>query len=114
MKAPCRFQQGFAEDLALAERFDAVVLCEILEHVVDVPPVLAVAEQHLAPGGRVYVSMPLDVANHADWRSRKEHVRHFTPEDVWQLLSAPGRRPVWYQQYQTPDGWAQMGSYAPA
>ena len=87
---------------------------EVLEHVIDPAPVLAAAERHLTPGGRVYISTPLEVANHPHYREQKEHVRRFDADALHAVLQGPGRCETWYRQYTTPDGLAHMGSYAVA
>lgn len=126
LSLPCTFIEGFIEDVALpifdgtpfdarsGPGFDAVVLFEVLEHVRDVDVCLAVADAKTAPGGNVYVSIPLDVPPHQHDRERKEHVRHFTEAQLRDLLASNGRTPTWYQQYRVPDGLAHMGSYRPA
>lgn len=51
--------QGFAENLPYGDdTFDAVVLCEILEHVLDVGIVMHEALRVLKPGGMVALSVP--------------------------------------------------------
>jgi len=127
LSLPCEFVETFIEDFtsnpdrmvntAWGHRvapYDAVILFEVLEHVRDVDAVLAIADAHVAPGGNVYVSMPIDVPPHQHDRERKEHVRHFTEAQVRWLLASNGRTPTWYQQYRVPDGLAHMGSYRPA
>lgn len=104
---PLRVQEGFLEDLQLEQRFDAVLLLEILEHVRDVDVALAVAERHLAPGGVVYVSFPLTAPVHAGERERREHLRLFDHGRALALLTAPGRSLVWYVQF--PVGGDQHG-----
>ncbi len=41
-------------------RYDTVVCMEVLEHVVDLPTVLAELDHALAPGGRIAVSVPVE------------------------------------------------------
>lgn len=45
-----------AEALGADERFDLVTLLEVVEHVDDVPAVLATAARHVAPGGLLVAS----------------------------------------------------------
>lgn len=111
LQLPCDFVAEFIEDFRDPRRFDAVLVCEVLEHVPDVAPILAVAEQHCAPGGHIYVSVPLDTPPHPSDRERKEHVRRFDETALRALFNADGRRETWYQQYRVPDGLAHMGSY---
>lgn len=49
---------GLFEQYQTAERYDAVFLVHILEHVTEPVPFLARARELLAPGGRVYVIVP--------------------------------------------------------
>jgi len=53
-----RMIHGAIEDLGLPERFDWVVLTEVLEHVIDPVRVLQVARAHAEPHGQLYVTAP--------------------------------------------------------
>jgi len=112
---PLRVQEGFLEDVDLPQRFDAVLLLEILEHVRDVDAALAVAEKHLAPGGVVYVSFPLTAPVHAGERERREHLRLFDHPRALALLTAPGRSLCWYVQFpvggERHGAWHHCGAY---
>jgi 2-polyprenyl-3-methyl-5-hydroxy-6-metoxy-1,4-benzoquinol methylase len=111
-RLPFVFHQGFLEDLHLPERFDAVLVLEVLEHVLDVDAALAAAERHVTPTGWIYVSAPLTAPQHEQWRARKEHVRRFTPEKLGAVLNAPGRREEWYVQFHGPGWLHHMGAYS--
>lgn len=59
---PVRFMQGFAEDVEkifTEEKFDAVMLFEILEHVESVEEVLKAVESVIVRGGWVFITVPL-------------------------------------------------------
>ena len=71
------------------QTFSAVILAEILEHVPDPEPVVTEAERVLRPGGKVFVSVPINALDIDDvdriQRQRKlgydldMHVREFMP-----------------------------------
>lgn len=83
MKLTCRFVRSFAEDLDLGQRFDAVLLTEILEHVLDPTTVIRAAERHLAEDGHVFVTTPATPVPHfGNEREAREHVRCLTPQDL--------------------------------
>lgn len=117
-----RFEVGMVEDVALpAASFDAVLLLEILEHVIDPYNVLAVANKLVADGGRVYLSAPMTEPPHdsADDREALEHVRLLDDFNFQVLLGmhnqdhygAPCGFPVWYTQLPSP-GWVHhCGAY---
>lgn len=53
--------QAWAEHLPFqAGTFDVAVMCELLEHVMDVDAVVAEAERVVRPGGRIVISVPRD------------------------------------------------------
>ena len=94
------------EDFAMtAERFDVVVLADVLEHTVTPERVLAEVRGRLAPGGTVLVSIP----NFAHWYPRlrvaagrfdydrrgildRGHVRFFTDRSFRRLAADAGYR----------------------
>jgi SAM-dependent methyltransferase len=108
----CEFVEGFIEDFSKPKYFDAVLLLEILEHVLDVDAVLAVAEKHLAPGGRVYISAPVTPPPHKHEREQREHVRLITEPKMRAILNGPGRTQRWYEQMRVPDGMHHFGAYS--
>lgn len=98
-KLPCRFVQGFLEEMHLGPQFDAVLLLEVVEHVPDVSRALAAAERHLAPGGIVYLSTPLTAAFHDSELHQRQHVRRLEAAQLVTLLTAPPRQLLWYEQF---------------
>ena len=50
--------QGRIEDFHSPDRFDHVLITEVLEHVLDPVPVLAIACEHLNDDGEVYITAP--------------------------------------------------------
>lgn len=96
---------GFAA--ALHEQYDRIIFGDVLEHLRDPETVLASMASHLAPGGRVLVSIP----NIAHWQVRKSlllgrfdyeefglldrtHLRFFTYEGARRLAATAGFRIV--------------------
>lgn len=54
----CEVFVGTVADLAAAERFDAVIYLDVLEHIADDADELRRAARHLRPGGRLVVLAP--------------------------------------------------------
>jgi len=92
---------------AVGTGFDLVLALDVLEHLRDPLALLQVAEQRLAPGGRVIVSLP----NICHWYSRlrivlgrfdydwrgpldEGHLRFFSERSVRRLVRAAGLRVV--------------------
>lgn len=92
---------------ALDDRYDRIIFGDVLEHLSDPEAVLAAAAAHLAPGGRVLLSIP----NIAHWQVRKSlllgrfdyqdfglldrtHIRFFTYEGARRLALRAGFRIV--------------------
>ena len=110
---PAAFLTGFLEETETAERFDAVLLLEVLEHVLDVDRALAAAERCLAARGRVYISAPLTPPAHQHERERREHLRLLDAPTLKALCNAPGRRLVSYDEWPAPDQtmWQHLAVY---
>lgn len=96
---------GFAA--ALDDQYDRIIFGDVLEHLRDPEAVLAATAAHLAPGGRVLVSIP----NVAHWQVRKSlllgrfdyaefglldrtHLRFFTYEGARRMAATAGFRIV--------------------
>jgi SAM-dependent methyltransferase len=86
--------------------FQAVFMCDYLEHVRDPAAVLARARELLAPSGTVVITTPsLGSLTHRlmgeRWTHYKvEHLHYFNPDNLTQLLERSGftnvvRRPAW-------------------
>jgi 2-polyprenyl-3-methyl-5-hydroxy-6-metoxy-1,4-benzoquinol methylase len=77
------FEQADILKLSLEERYDTVLLAEVLEHVPEEigDRMLSTAWELVAPGGRLIVSVPNeDCVRHAN------HVREFAERDLRDLL----------------------------
>ena len=56
--------RSYFEELTLGRAFDTIMLAHILEHVDEPQAVLAVAREHLAPGGVMIVDVPNGLSLH--------------------------------------------------
>lgn len=106
-RLPHFIQADLTEDLPLAprERFDVVVLADVLEHLVTPSKLLRQAMSHLSPGGRLLVSLPnvvhwsvraLVLAGKFEYTNRgildQSHLRFFTKQSAEQLFREVGLR----------------------
>lgn len=65
VRAPIHFEDTFPLDVPAAHlrnQYDALVLCEILEHLTDPAAALSVIRECLREGGRAFVTMAVNVA----------------------------------------------------
>jgi len=83
------FHHGWIEDFDSPERYDYVLLTEVLEHVQDPVPILKVAKKYLKPGGEVYITAP------AIRVGGDSHVRGVSFEDLQGWLQEAGLHSVW-------------------
>lgn len=71
--------------------FDAVILSEVLEHVLDPVACMKTAARHLAPGGIVYVSVPATpIPHHGKLEDAREHLRVYSEQDLIDLATKAG------------------------
>lgn len=71
--------------------FDAVILSEVLEHVLDPLACLKTAARHLAKGGIVYVSVPASpIPHHGKLEDAREHARVFNADQLKALAGEAG------------------------
>ncbi len=115
-RLPVTFSTGFAEDVTPGAlgRFDAVLIPEVLEHVMDPEAVLTAADRMVVPGGRVYVTVPKTPPPHQHERERREHVRLITEPMLRAWGTAHGRRLVEYVAWNNGDSEAHMLVYEPS
>ncbi len=72
--------------------FDLIVLLDVLEHVADDAGSLAALAEHLAPGGRVLITVP---AHRWLWSAhdrRLHHLRRYARRDLVHLIAGCGLR----------------------
>ncbi|MBI3771071.1 MAG: class I SAM-dependent methyltransferase [Deltaproteobacteria bacterium] len=88
---------GSVETLDPSRRFDAVVMLDVLEHVVAPLPFFAAVRARLQPDGRLLVMTPnirslLARLSGRRWVSLKtpEHVRYYSPRSIRALLDVTG------------------------
>jgi SAM-dependent methyltransferase len=74
-------------------RFDIVTCHFVLEHVVDVPAVLANLRDLLAPGGRLFLSVPNALANPGDLLVA-DHLSHFARGSLANALAMSALKPL--------------------
>lgn len=85
------FEYKYQSDPAAKDGFDAVILSEVLEHVLDPVACLKTAVKHLAPGGVVYISVPGSaIPHHGKLEDAREHLRIFTQEQLKALAKDAG------------------------
>lgn len=78
-------------DLKDDERFDVILFCHTLEHVIEPKRILSDLVSHLAEGGMLYVEVPL--GSFREWQSLREpltHVNFFSEEAVFKCLRSVG------------------------
>jgi len=68
------------------DRFNAILLVEVIEHIADPVPFLKLCADRLMPGGRVFLSTPCGETS-KEWRrtnaySTREHVQFFTEKSL--------------------------------
>ncbi len=88
--------RGSAEQFVTREKFAAVTLLDVLEHVTDPDAFLSVLERFLAPGGMLVVVTP-DIGSLAArlmggrwWHYRVAHVNFFNRRSLGRLLERHG------------------------
>jgi SAM-dependent methyltransferase len=78
------------EALRGGERFDSVVMFNVLEHIRDEPGVLRVLLEQLRPGGSVNLLVPAHARLFGTLDRRYGHFRRYTKDGVRRLLRAAG------------------------
>lgn len=79
--------------------YDVVILSHVLEHVRDVRPALARVQAMMTNGALIYVEVP-DASRYAAYAwspfqdFNSEHINHFSPRSLDNLLRASGFRPL--------------------
>lgn len=83
----------FADDPASAgERFDSIVMSEILEHLEDPVAALKAARRHLAPGGLIFVNVPANspAPDHIFLFNDLEHAEAIMAEGGFDVIHSVG------------------------
>ena len=85
------------------QRFDAVILTGVLEHLRDLDSSLSALLGMLNAGGRIYIEVP-DATRYAEWFSAPfqflsmEHVNFFSPTSLANLFLRFGMQPVFVKR----------------
>jgi glycosyltransferase involved in cell wall biosynthesis/2-polyprenyl-3-methyl-5-hydroxy-6-metoxy-1,4-benzoquinol methylase len=80
------FQRGFPPD---KDKFDLILLGEILEHVADPIELCEKLKQQLTPDGHILITVPygpweaIGYFEHKGWRA---HIHHFERRDIWDIF----------------------------
>jgi SAM-dependent methyltransferase len=90
-------QATYALPAAWSGRFDLITAHFVLEHVAAPVPVLADLARCLAPGGRLFFTVPDPVGNPGDLLVA-DHLSHFVPSSIRAALDAAGLRAVSLRQ----------------
>ena len=83
--ANVRYVCGFAEDIEHVDVFDAVLIMELLEHVIDPFELLCAAHHATKPGGRLIVTVP-EAGKYVD--TLGEHVREYDVDMLFEEIAA--------------------------
>lgn len=68
----------FQEEATLRERFDVIILFDVLEHIADEDRFLEALMFHLAPGGHVLLNVPAGQWAYSEYDVAAGHVRRYT------------------------------------
>lgn len=89
-KLNCRFTTSEDElrGWALGGRYDAVVISEVLEHVLDPVATLQQAEAMVKPGGLVILTVPFGPweYNGPNWHGYRAHIREISTADLHDMI----------------------------
>ena len=90
----------FPDDLSPGERFDAISMLDVLEHLHQPLEAIAAARESLAPGGVLVIQVPnvesllIAVEGEASLNFCHGHWNHFSPSTLTRLAAAAGLAPL--------------------
>lgn len=97
-------QKAFTEDYQTAERYDAVICTEVIEHVQHPVEFMTALGRLLKPDGLIFLSTPLGSVDRGDFRvfetaqdreyGFREHVRALTVRNLHEIVGSAG---MWIQ-----------------
>jgi SAM-dependent methyltransferase len=86
---PVRARGETMAELDASERFDAIAYVDVLEHIADDRRELALAAEHLAPGGRLLVLAPAHAVLFSEFDRHVGHHRRYDRRSL-RALAPPG------------------------
>lgn len=93
------FVTGTEDDIPVGS-YQAALLFEVLEHVVNPRKILAKIESLMAPNGYVVISLPSGPVEYTMWvdqpHRNREHIREYTVEDIYDVF---GHKPEFFVSY---------------
>ena len=78
------------QEPSLLERYDAVLLLDVIEHIDDDAAFVRAALRHLRPGGIVAMNVPASMMLFSDYDRAAGHVRRYAPNRLRDLLESCG------------------------
>jgi 2-polyprenyl-3-methyl-5-hydroxy-6-metoxy-1,4-benzoquinol methylase len=94
-----------------AERFDAITMWHVLEHVHELQAYIAQLKKMLKPGGKICIAVPnytsYDAAHYDQYWAAYDvprHLYHFSPKAMQNLINQHGMKienilPMWYDSF---------------
>ena len=76
------------------ERFDSIVMVNVLEHIEDDGAALRKLHEALRPGGRIVLYVPAYMLLYSKFDQKIGHYRRYTKRNLTELLRASGLRPI--------------------
>jgi SAM-dependent methyltransferase len=78
------------QEPSLLERYDAVLLLDVIEHIDDDAAFVRAALRHLRPGGIVAMNVPASMMLFSDYDRVQGHVKRYTPRSLVTLFDQCG------------------------
>lgn len=76
------------QEPSLLQRYDAVLLLDVIEHIDDDAVFVRAALRHLRPGGIVVINVPASMMLFSDYDKAMGHVRRYTSHGLRDLLES--------------------------
>lgn len=84
--------QSEGPEIAFANRFDAVLLCDVIEHITDDVSALRQASLALRDGGALLVTVPADASLWSPVDAASGHKRRYSKESLVRAMESAGLR----------------------
>jgi len=92
----------FEQHPSLREKYDAVLLFDVLEHINDHAGFLEAAMFHVKPGGHVMINVPARQELFSEYDRAAGHIRRYNKPALLQLVNKVGLRMVNYTYWGLP------------